>query len=277
MRVEKDFVATELARKDFDDWTEWFRGRGAKGLAWAVVESDETLRSPLAKFMSEEEVAGLLGETGARQGDAIFFGADEPRRALELMGMLRVALARDRGLVDESRWEFVWIVRPPMFDPGDAGGWVPNHHPFTAPAPEWEDRFEDAPGEATARAYDIVVNGVELASGSIRIHDAEVQRRVFRFLGISDAEAEHKFGFLLRGFAHGVPPHGGIAPGIDRIVMLLPGSPSIREVIAFPKLAGGDPLTDAPAPLDEEALTELGLRLHPKLEADGDEEDLPDF
>jgi aspartyl-tRNA synthetase len=159
-----------------------------------------------------------------------------------------------------------------MFDAADdsddpsavAGGWVPNHHPFTAPAPEWIDRFEADPGRATARAYDVVLNGTELASGSVRIHDAEVQRRVFRFLGISDEDAEAKFGFLLRGFSYGVPPHCGIAPGIDRLVMLMAGEASIREVIAFPKTQSGScPLTDAPAPPDPAALTELGLALLP--------------
>jgi len=141
---------------------------------------------------------------------------------------------------------------------------VPNHHPFTSPAPEWMEGFEQDPGSATARAYDIVLNGTELASGSVRIHDAELQRRVFRFLGIADEAAEEKFGFLLRGFSYGVPPHCGIAPGIDRIVMLLAGEDSIREVIAFPKTqSGACPLTDAPAPYDPAALKELGLALAP--------------
>jgi aspartyl-tRNA synthetase len=145
------------------------------------------------------------------------------------------------------------------------GGWVPNHHPFTAPGAAFVDTFEQDPGSATSRAYDIVLNGVELASGSIRIHDAELQRRVFRFLGISDEDAEAKFGFLLRGLAHGVPPHGGIAPGIDRTIMLMAGEDSIREVIAFPKTqSGACPLTDAPAPYDEGALADLGLRLLPE-------------
>jgi aspartyl-tRNA synthetase len=161
-----------------------------------------------------------------------------------------------------------------MFDPAiesddptaaNSAGWVPNHHPFTAPAPEFVDDFEQRPGEATTRAYDIVLNGVELASGSVRIHDAELQRRVFRFLGISDEDADEKFGFLLRGFRFGVPPHCGIAPGLDRLVMLLAGEDTIREVIAFPKTqSGADPMTDAPSPHDEAALRDVGLRLLPK-------------
>jgi aspartyl-tRNA synthetase len=271
-----------LTRREFDEWTEWAKRRGAKGLAWGVVEEgqgDDTpsLRSPLSKFMSDDELAGVLRETGASVGDAIFFGAGPLRFARQLMGALRVALAEDRGLVPDDRWEFCWVVEPPMFDPAEesddptaatAQGWVPNHHPFTSPAPEFVADFEDRPGEATTRAYDIVLNGVELASGSVRIHDAELQRRVFRFLGISDEAAEEKFGFLLRGFRFGVPPHAGIAPGLDRVVMLLCGERSIREVIAFPKTqTGADPMTDAPAVYDEAALEDVGLRLAPKLKA----------
>ncbi len=273
----------ELTRREFDDWTDWAKRRGAKGLAWGVVEAGDggasTLRSPLTKFMSDAEIAGVLAATGADVGDAVFFGAGPTRFARELMGALRVAVAADRGLVDTGpegarRWEFVWIVEPPMFDPAEesddptaavADGWVPNHHPFTAPADEFVDDFEQRPGEATTRAYDIVLNGVELASGSVRIHDADLQRRVLRFLGISDEAAEEKFGFLLRGFSYGVPPHCGIAPGLDRIVMLLAGEDSIREVIAFPKTqTGACPLTGAPAPYDEVALADAGLRLAPK-------------
>jgi aspartyl-tRNA synthetase len=277
-----------MTRREFDEWTEWAKRRGAKGLAWGVVEEGEgggapSLRSPLTKFMRDDEVAGVLRETGATVGDAIFFGAGPLRFARGLMGALRVALAEDRGLVgggggEPDRWEFCWVVEPPMFDPAEesddptaatAQGWVPNHHPFTSPAPEFIDDFEERPGEATTRAYDIVLNGTELASGSVRIHDAELQRRVFRFLGISDEAAEEKFGFLLRGFRFGVPPHAGIAPGLDRVVMLLCGERSIREVIAFPKTqTGADPMTDAPAPYDEVALRDVGLRLAPRPKAD---------
>jgi aspartyl-tRNA synthetase len=273
----------ELTRREFDAWTEWAKRRGAKGLAWGVVEAPDDdagtprLRSPLSKFMSDDELAGVLRETGASVGDAVFFGAGPGRFARQLMGALRGALAEDRGLVPDDRWEFCWVVEPPMFDPAEesddptaatAQGWVPNHHPFTSPAPEFVDDFEQRPGEATTRAYDIVLNGTELASGSVRIHDAELQRRVFRFLGISDDDAEEKFGFLLRGFRFGVPPHAGIAPGLDRVVMLLCGERSIREVIAFPKTqTGADPMTDAPAVFDEAALREVGLRLAPKPKA----------
>ncbi len=263
----------EMARREFDELVEWAKRRGAKGLAWAVVEDGDgdtvTLRSPLAKFMTEAEVAALVDATGTKAGDAILFGAGPERFTRQLMGALRVEVAAQRGIVAPDRWEFVWIVEPPMFDPAQesddptsgATGWVPNHHPFTAPSEAFVDDFEQRPGEATTRAYDIVLNGTELASGSVRIHDAELQRRVFRFLGISDTDAEEKFGFLLRGFEHGVPPHCGIAPGVDRIVMLLTGVDTIRDVIAFPKTqSGACPLTDAPAPYEGGALAELGLR-----------------
>ena len=173
---------------------------------------------------------------------------------------------------------YTWVTDMPMFDAAEdsddptaavADGWVPNHHPFTSPAPEFIDDFEQRPGEATTRAYDIVLNGVELASGSVRIHDADLQRRVFRFLGISDEVAEDKFGFLLRGFNYGVPPHCGIAPGIDRLVMLMAGEPNIREVIPFPKTqSGACLLTDAPAPYDEASLAELRLTSMPAPGAD---------
>ena len=263
-----------LSRKDLDGWADWARSRGAGGLAWGVVEPGEgapTLRSPLAKFLSAEEIAGILAACDASEGDTVLMAAGPTAATRELMGALRVALAHALGLVPAGEWRFLWVVEPPMFDPATdragrpTGGWTPNHHPFTAPAPEWVDRFEEDPGAATARGYDLVLNGVELGSGSIRIHDAEVQRRVFRFLGIDDAQAEEKFGFLLRGLAHGVPPHGGIATGLDRTVMLLAGEDTIRDVIAFPKTqSGACPLTDAPAPYDAAALAELGLRLAPQ-------------
>jgi aspartyl-tRNA synthetase len=263
-----------LTRRELDGWVEWAKSRGAGGLAWGVVEAGEdgaaTLRSPLAKFLTADEIAGILATCGAATGDTVLFAAGATGPTRTLMGALRVALAADRGLVPDGEWRFLWVTEPPMFDAATdgagrpTGGWVPNHHPFTAPAAEHLDTFEQDPGSATTRAYDIVLNGVELASGSIRIHDAELQRRVFRFLGISDEDAEAKFGFLLRGLAHGVPPHGGIAPGIDRTIMLMAGEDSIREVIAFPKTqSGACPLTDAPAPYDEGALTDLGLRLIP--------------
>jgi aspartyl-tRNA synthetase len=271
-----------LTRRELDGWVEWAKQRGAGGLAWGFVERPEqdaegagdpdalTLRSPLSKFLTAEEIAAIIAACGASEGDTVLFAAGATEASRTLMGSLRVALAAQRGLIPADEWRFVWVTEPPMFDAATdragrpTGGFVPNHHPFTAPGIEFVDTFEQDPASATSRAYDIVLNGVELASGSIRIHDAELQRRVFRFLGIADEEAEAKFGFLLRGLAHGVPPHGGIAPGIDRTIMLMAGEDSIREVIAFPKTqSGACPLTDAPAPYSEGALSELGLRLLP--------------
>ncbi|MBA2579157.1 MAG: aspartate--tRNA ligase, partial [Euzebyaceae bacterium] len=250
-----------LTRKDFDAWTDFARGRGAKGLAWAVVEAAGGLRSPLAKFMSDTERAALLDATGAVEGDAIFFAAGARQFSQELLGALRVALAKERGMVPDDRWNFLWVTEPPVFEWNDADGrWDALHHPFTMPIEESLARLTDAPGEAIARAYDIVLNGVELGSGSVRIHRRDIQERVFTVLGIGPEEADERFGFLLRGFTYGAPPHAGIAPGLDRLVMLMAGGQSIRDVIAFPKTASGsDPLTDAPGPVDDRQLAEVGV------------------
>ncbi len=257
-----------MTRKDFDGWVDWAKGRGAKGLAWAVVEDDGSLRSPLAKFMSDDEIAGVKEATDASPGDAIFFGAGPTRWAQELMGAFRVAVGRARDLVDTSRVEMLWVVNFPMWEETDDGGWAARHHPFTAPAPESESTFDSEPESALSRGYDLVINGYEAAGGSIRIHRREVQSRVFRFLGIDEEEAKEKFDFLLRGLSYGAPPHGGIAAGIDRWVMLLTGRENIRDAIAFPKTQSGScPLTDAPAPYEEQALLELGLRERPKAKA----------
>ena len=254
-----------LTRKQLDGWVDWAKGRGGKGLAYVAVEADGTLRSPLAKFFSEAETAAFASTCGASPGDLVFVVADANRtKALEMLGALRVAVAKDRGLVREGEWRFLWIVDAPMFEPTDDGGWTAVHHPFTAPAVEWEDTFDKSPGEALARAYDLVLNGVELGGGSIRIHRGDVQRRVFDTIGLTEADAEEKFGFLLEAFQYGPPPHGGIAFGIDRIAAMLAGHESIREVMAFPKTSsGGDPLTGAPTPITPAQRKEAGVDAPP--------------
>jgi aspartyl-tRNA synthetase len=253
-------------RKELDAWQDWAKARGARGLAYVVLDPESgQARGPVAKNLSEAHLAGLADAVGAKPGDAIFFAASEDRRgAQELLGAARVEIADRCALVDTDAWAFCWIVDAPMFEPDDAGGWTPVHHPFTAPTDEWIDRFEQAPGEALAYAYDLVCNGNEIGGGSVRIHRADVQRRVFDLLGISPAEAAEKFGFLLEAFRYGPPPHGGIAFGWDRICALLAGADSIREVIAFPKTRGGlDPLTGAPTTITAQQRTEAGVDAKP--------------
>ena len=251
----------DLTRKQLDALTEQATARGAKGLAWVAVEPGG-LRSPLDKFFSDAERDGLRQATGAGPGDLLLLAADRTPVAQTVLGDLRTRLAAERGLVPEGRWAFLWVTDFPMFEWDEqARRWDPAHHPFTAPAPKWADTFMDARSEATARAYDLVLNGYELGSGSIRIHRADVQRRVFEALGISPQEAEDRFGFFLKGLAYGAPPHGGFAFGLDRLYMLLAGTPSIRDVITFPKTqSGADPLTGAPTPIPPDQLAEVRLR-----------------
>ena len=253
-----------LSRRELDGWQEWARGRGAKGLAYVLV-SEERVSGPIAKALAQPEVESLVARTNAEAGDAIFFSAGPVRGGQELLGALRVALGRERGLVDETRWTFLWVTHAPVVEwNADERRWDAVHHPFTAPSPEWLDRLETEPAAATARAYDCVLNGVELGGGSIRIHRRDVQERVFALLGISQEEAEERFGFFLRGLSYGAPPHGGIAFGLDRLAMLLAGGSSLRDVIAFPKTASGsDPLTGAPAPVDTAQLFQVGIRTVP--------------
>jgi aspartyl-tRNA synthetase len=251
----------DLTRRQLDELTTQARARGAGGLAWVAVEGGG-LRSPLDRFFSDAERDALRQATGARPGDLLLLAADRSPVAQTVLGDLRVRLAAERGLVPEGEWAFVWVTDFPMFEWDEqAKRWDPAHHPFTAPAPKWADTFMDAPEEATARAYDLVLNGYELGSGSIRIHRADVQRRVFQALGISPEEAEDRFGFFLKGLAYGAPPHGGFAFGLDRLYMLMAGSPSIRDVITFPKTqSGADPLTGAPTPIPPAQLAEVRLR-----------------
>jgi aspartyl-tRNA synthetase len=258
LRVEG---GADLTRRQLDALTDQARTRGAKGLAWVAVEALD-LRSPLDKFFTDPERDALRQATGARPGDLLLVAADRTPVAQTVLGDLRTRLAAERGLVPEGRWAFVWVTDFPMFEWDEqAGRWDPAHHPFTAPAPKWADTFMDAPEEATARAYDLVLNGYELGSGSIRIHRADVQRRVFQALGISPQEAEDRFGFFLKGLGYGAPPHGGFAFGLDRLYMLMAGAPSIRDVITFPKTqSGADPLTGAPTPVPPAQLAEVRLR-----------------
>ncbi|WP_157253317.1 aspartate--tRNA ligase [Nonomuraea typhae] len=252
-------------RKELDGWQDWAKSRGAKGLAYVLVQEDGTLGGPVAKNLSAQELGGLAAFVEAAPGDAIFFAAGARSASRDLLGAARLEIGRRCGLIDESLWSFLWVVDAPMFEEDGEGGWTAVHHPFTGPKPEYAADFQDQPGEALAYAYDMVCNGMEIGGGSIRIHRAEMQQRVFDVLGISKEEAESKFGFLLDAFQYGPPPHGGIAYGWDRICMLLAGGESIRDVIAFPKTASGfDPLTSAPTPITAEQRKEAGVDAKPK-------------
>jgi len=252
-------------RRELDAWQDWAKARGAKGLAYILVNDDGTLGGPVAKNLSESECAGIAASTGASAGDAIFFAAGERMASLNLLGAVRLEIGKRCGLIPDGKWEFLWVLDAPMFEPTDNGGWTAVHHPFTGPKPEFASTFSKDPANALAYAYDIVLNGTELGGGSIRIHDQKMQKEVFRVIGLSDEEAVSKFGFLLEAFNYGPPPHGGIALGLDRVCALLTGSDSIREVIAFPKTAsGGDPLTGAPTPITSAQRKESGIDGAPK-------------
>jgi aspartyl-tRNA synthetase len=263
-------------RKQLDAWQEWAKQRGAKGLAYVLFQEDGTLGGPVAKNLSENEQAGLAAAVGAEPGDCVFFAAGTEREARSLLGATRLEVGRRLGLIDESAWSFLWVIDAPLFEPssdatasGDVAlghsAWTAVHHAFTSPKPEFLDTFDKEPGEALAYAYDIVCNGNEIGGGSIRIHRRDVQERVFEVMGISAEEAQEKFGFLLEAFSYGAPPHGGIALGWDRVCALLAGTPSIRDVIAFPKSGGGfDPLTAAPAPITDQQRAEAGVDAKPE-------------
>ena len=258
-------------RKQLDAWQEWAKQRGARGLAYVLVQEDGSLTGPVAKNLSETELAGIAAHVGAVPGDCVFFAAGEITPSRGLLAAARVEVGRRCGLIDDAAWEFVWVVDAPMFEPaGDAtaagdvavgaGAWTAVHHAFTSPKPEFIDTFDTDPERALAYAYDIVCNGNELGGGSIRIHRKDLQQRVFDLMGIGAEEAQDKFGFLLDAFSFGAPPHGGIALGWDRVVMLLAGADSLRDVIAFPKTgAGYDPLTGAPTPITGLQRKEAGV------------------
>jgi aspartyl-tRNA synthetase len=265
-------------RRQLDAWQEWAKQRGAKGLAYVLVQEDGTLTGPVSKNISEAEQQGLAAKVGAAPGDCVFFAAGEPKASRALLGAARNEIAERLGLIDHDAFAFVWVVDAPLFEPaGDAvaagdvavgsGAWTAVHHAFTSPRPEYLDTFDEDPGSALAYAYDIVCNGNEIGGGSIRIHQREVQERVFSVMGIDEEQAREKFGFLLDAFAFGAPPHGGIAFGWDRIAALLSGVESIRDVIAFPKSGGGfDPLTQAPAPITPQQRKEAGIDAKPASE-----------
>jgi aspartyl-tRNA synthetase len=254
-------------RKELDGWQEWARGRGARGLAYVLLDAETgEPRGPVAKNLSPEHLAGLAAATRAQPGDAVFFAAAAVRtEALALLGAARLEIGQRCALVDDSAWDLLWVTDFPMFEPTGDGGWTAMHHPFTAPVPANEADFHLRPGEALSRAYDVVVNGQEIGGGSIRIHRAEVQQRVFDVIGLSRVETDAQFGFLLEAFRYGPPPHGGIAFGLDRLCQRLAGADSIRDVIAFPKTAsGGDPLTGAPTPITPAQRAEAGIDAVPE-------------
>ncbi|EGQ3498395.1 aspartate--tRNA ligase [Staphylococcus pseudintermedius] len=255
-------AAADYTRKDIDGLTEFVNIYGAKGLAWVKVVEDG-LNGPIARFFEDAHVTKLQALTGAKAGDLVLFVADSKDVVAQSLGALRNKLGKERGLIDPEQYNFLWVTDWPLLEyDEEAGRYVAAHHPFTSPKVEDIDLLETAPEQAQAQAYDLVLNGFELGGGSIRIHDGELQQRMFKALGFSDEAAQEQFGFLLDAFKYGAPPHGGIALGLDRFVMILSGRTNLRDTIAFPKTASAtDLMTDAPSPVSERQLDELSLRI----------------
>jgi aspartyl-tRNA synthetase len=245
----------DMTRRELDELTAVARSAGGKGLAWFPG-------GPLDKFVSPEELSGVMSATGAREGDLVLVAADRRRRAEKIMGLIRTEVARRRGLVREGEWRVLWVYPMNLFEEDDEGNLTYGHHPFTRPMEDDLALIDDRPYDVRAHAYDFVCNGYELGGGSLRIHDRALQERVFQILGLSDETIQERFGHLLEAFEYGVPPHGGIAPGLDRIVMMLTGTDNIRDVIAFPKTQSMvDLMIGAPSPVDDAQLRELGIQL----------------
>ena len=252
------------SRRELDAWQDWAKSRGARGLAYALIADDGSISGPVGKNISDSERLGLAQAVNASPGDCVFFAAGAARPSQELLGAARLEIGNRCGLIDTSKWSFLWVVDAPMFEETDEGGWTAVHHPFTSPLPEWADKFTTEPGGALADAYDMVCNGYEIGGGSIRIHSRAMQQQVFDVIGLTPEEARSQFGFLIDAFKYGPPPHGGMAFGWDRVVMLLAGAETIREVIAFPKAASGaDPLTGAPTPITPAQRKEAGIDAQP--------------
>ena len=257
-------VPTAFSRAELERLEAFAREWGAKGLAYLVFAEDGEVRSPIAKFLSEDELAVFRSEPGS----TVLFAADKPAVAARVLGALRLHLGRELALVDEAAWRFVWVTDFPMFEwDEELERWKAVHHPFTRPTPGSEELVATDPGAATAQAYDLVVNGIEIGGGSFRIHEQELQAEVFAALQLSEEEQRRKFGFLLDALAMGAPPHGGIAFGIERMLMALGREPNLRDMIAFPKnQAGVDPMSGAPSEVEQELLEELGIELRAQSE-----------